>query len=73
MSKVTEEELEFVEVRKHSPQWEVFCKGTRVALVTQRYIATPEYSVTLMSGKESAMDTRDEAIDFIIGDINTPQ
>jgi hypothetical protein len=70
MSKKTEDDLDFIEVRKMSPQHEVFCKGERTALVTERYIATPVYAVVILKKEDKYFDTRQEVIDYLLENVN---
>ncbi len=43
--KITDADLEMVTVRSYSPQWEVRFEDRAVALITERYIASPPFVV----------------------------
>lgn len=56
---ITDADLEFVETRHWSPQWEVKHNGMVVARVTERIIATPTYVVNYPDYTETFHDDRE--------------
>lgn len=62
--------LRFVEVRQQSPQWAVFLGERQVARVTERYIATPPFVVTLIDvNREDVDESKHEDRDGVMAAI----
>lgn len=66
-----EAQLEFVQLRKHTPQWEVLFNKLIVARVTERIIASPPFILVKVlpdgvDGEELQFETRNEVVKKLI-------
>jgi hypothetical protein len=65
-----EAEIELIEVRKYTPQWEAYFRGKQIARITERVIKTPPISVVRIVDEKDAGEyfyfSKDHALDQII-------
>lgn len=64
---MSEEELEFRQVRDLTPQWEVFVGDRYVARVTERVIAQPPYVISWPDGRDEFCQDRDTVCSLLCG------